>query len=148
MSVFRRAEIGSVMFMNYYDKKGTDVPKTVLLLRFLIGILCGGAVFCALMSIFALILSFTRLTDSFMPRFAGLSVALGSFFGGFLTAKLIGRNGLRNGLVCGAVYALIHILFCVILTGLGNVGALVFVFFAVELCASALGGIFGVNSAK
>ena len=83
-----------------------------------------------------------------MPLFAGLSVALGSFFGGFLTAKLIGRNGLRNGLVCGAVYALIHILFCVILTGLGNVGALVFVFFAVELCASALGGIFGVNSAK
>ena len=134
--------------MNYYDKNGTDVPKTVLLLRFLIGILCGGAFFCAHMGILAQILSFTRQTESFMPHFAGLSVALGSFFGGFLTAKLIGRNGLRNGIVCGAVYALIHILFCVILTGLGNVGALVFVFFAVELCASALGGIFGVNSAK
>ena len=116
--------------MNYYDKKNSDLPKGVFLLRFLIGILGGAVVFCALMCIFALILSLTRISD------------------GFLTARLIKSNGLRNGIICGAFYALIHILACIIFKGLGDVGALVFALFAVEICTASLGGIFGVNSAK
>jgi putative membrane protein, TIGR04086 family len=136
------------MFMNYYDKKNSDLPKGVFLLRFLIGILGGAVVFCALMCIFALILSLTRISDGFMPLFAGISIAGGSFFGGFLTARLIKSNGLRNGIICGAFYALIHILACIIFKGLGDVGALVFALFAVEICTASLGGIFGVNSAK
>ena len=100
------------MFMNYYDKKNSDLPKGVFLLRFLIGILGGAVVFCALMCIFALILSLTRISDGFMPLFAGISIAGGSFFGGFLTARLIKSNGLRNGIICGVFYALIHILAC------------------------------------
>ena len=66
--------LGSVMFMNYYDKKNSDLPKGVFLLRFLIGILGGAVVFCALMCIFALILSLTRISDGFMPLFAGISI--------------------------------------------------------------------------
>ena len=108
------------MFMNYYDKKNSDLPKGVFLLRFLIGILGGAVVFCALMCIFALILSLTRISDGFMPLFAGISIAGGSFFGGFLTARLIKSNGLRNGIICGAFYALIHILACIIFKGLGR----------------------------
>ena len=134
--------------MNYYDKKNSDLPKGIFLLRFLIGVLGGFAVFCLFMCIFALILSLSRISDGFMPLFAILSIAAGSFFGGFLTARLIKSNGLRNGLICGAIYAIVHVLACIIFTGLGDAGAIIFAMFAAELCTAALGGVFGVNSAK
>lgn len=140
--------LGSVMFMNYYDKKNSDLPRGIFFLRLLLGVLGGFVLFCVFMCIFALILSLTRISDGLIPLFAGVSVAFDAFFGGLLTARLLKRNGLRNGLICGAIYAAIHILACIVFKGLGDVGATVFALFAVEICTATLGGIIGVNLSK
>ena len=52
------------------------------------------------------------------------------------------RNNMR-GVLCAYPHSRLHNL-----QRAGDVGALVFALFAVEICTASLGGIFGVNSAK
>lgn len=101
------------------------------------------AIIIALMLI-ALIMSFGILPISAAPALASVSVAIGAFFGGFISAKKLGKNGILVGALCGAVlFALFTIIGLATFSSAPSASTLIRLI--VFITASAVGGIVGVG---
>ena len=100
---------------------------------------------CVVFIVFALILTYTGVSESTIPVVSFVCTAVSAILAGLLTARATAKNGLFWGLLAGALYSLV--LFGVgLLIGDGfalNLGR--FGTFLLAVAGGGIGGILGVN---
>lgn len=110
------------------------------------GLITGIIIAFLLFVLFALIMSFYILPTSSATILASVSIAVGSFFGGFFSAKKLGKNGLLIGALCGVAMFLLFTLIGII--AFGNApGTSTLIRLLIFVTAGAIGGIIGVGNA-
>ena len=105
---------------------------------------CIGAIFLTCV-IFSAAASVIDLSDGAFSLMSSFALCTGCFAGGFTAAKRRGRNGIRSGLVCGAVIFAAALIFGIIFVRSFSAGGFFTKLLIIMIC-SAIGGIFGVNS--
>lgn len=127
------------------QKDAAEGPSALLnIRRIIVGVIAGAAVFVVLTLIFSAVMTFGAIPDSASLVFAFLAVSLAAFAAGFAALWKIGSGGLINGLICGGLFAAVHLLLALMF---GDGGKLVYLLIAVamELVLSTFGGIVSVN---
>jgi putative membrane protein (TIGR04086 family) len=114
--------------------------------KLLFGGLSGFAVAVLLLLTFSAIFALSSIPDGLMEIFTYLAVALASITAGFISLRLIGADGLVNGLIAGAVFFIIHVALGAIMGDEGIIQYLIYG--ALELPMGALGGVISVNLRK
>lgn len=109
------------------------------------GLILGTLIIVVLFIFFALLMSFNILPTSSATVVSSIAIALGSFFGGFISSKKLGKNGLVIGAICGAI---IFLLFT--LVGMAAFtsapGASTLIRLLIFITSGAIGGIIGVGN--
>ena len=103
------------------------------------------AITLILIMIFAILLTYTNVPESFMETGVLIISVLSILISSFLSVKKIKENGLRNGALIGMSYVLIlYILSSVFITGFGLSS---YSITTIILCGiiGMVGGIIGVN---
>ncbi len=99
-----------------------------------------------LLTIFAILLVFTDLTESTIKpviiTVTGISILVGSSFG----TKKLKKNGLLNGAIIGCTYIFIIYIISSILNGNFSVNLISLIMIVVGILGGILGGIIGINS--
>ncbi len=113
----------------------------------LAGMLIGLAASLIMLLIFSLVMTMRDVPQGIVPTLSAVSVALGSFAGGFTGAKLHKKSGLAIGAVTGFLMCLLLTLAGLAVQGAG-MGASVLIKLVISLAAGGIGGIIGVNSHK
>ncbi len=127
-----------------YSKTSTlfEVWARPLLSGLIIGLITTFLLFV----LFALMMSFYILPTTSATILASVSIAVGSFFGGFFSAKKLGKNGILIGALCGVAMFLLFTLIGII--AFGNApGASTLIRLLIFITAGAIGGIIGVGDA-
>ena len=112
-------------------------------LKFLTAVLCGAAVCVILSMIFALIMTLSVIPDGMVTVFSMIAAAGGAFACGAVAVLRIGSGGLVNGLISGILFFVVHMLLTAVFGGAFTASA--FVFAAVDIVVSAVGGIAAIN---
>lgn len=110
----------------------------------IIGLFAGVAVSIVLLLIFAAVMSFTNIPQTFIPIMSVLAAAIGSFIGGIISASFFQKSGMLTGALCGAALSVIVLLSGVFVLNEG-IGAVAFTKLIIFICSAAIGGIIGVN---
>lgn len=129
------------------DKFGNIPTPIEATIKPLISSIIIGLVITALLFIlFALAMSFYILPINSASVVASLSIAVGTFFGGFFAAKKLKKNGLIIGALCGL---LMFILFTLIgIAAFGSApSASTLIRLLIFVTSGAIGGIIGVGNA-
>lgn len=122
--------------------KFSRVAMTVLA-----GMLVGLATSLVMLLIFSIVMTVKDVPQGVVPTLTAVSVALGSFVGGFAGARLHRKSGLAFGAVIGVCMYLLLMIVGVIMQS-GGLGASVLVKLVVSLASGGIGGIIGVNARR
>lgn len=94
---------------------------------------------------FSLVMTYVDLPQGIVSALANISLCLGSYFAGFISAKKSRRHGIAIGAASGLAVFLIALLIHIIFVHNGITNA-IFSKFAMIMVCSIIGGIIGVNS--
>lgn len=100
--------------------------------------------FCAILLAAGVCLA-CDLPDSFSPTISVISMGIGTFLAGFLSAKKIKSSGIFNGAATGGIIYLLIFFISLILSNSGFSMVTVY-HMLISVLAAAIGGIIGVNS--
>lgn len=117
-----------------------------ILMILLSALACVGAVFLTSL-VFSGIASVIDLSDGVFLLMSDAALCAGCLAAGYTAAKRRGRQGLKTGLLCGAIIFLTVLLAGLIFVRSFSAGG-VFTKLLIILICSAIGGIFGVNSPR
>ena len=109
------------------------------------GIISGLVSIFVVMILIAFVLTKCDLSESVSLTLATLSIAIGTFLGGFVSAKLFKRRGLFVGLITGLLTFILLVIIALSTTNTG-ISSLFLIRLVIVAVSSSLGGIFGVNS--
>lgn len=109
--------------------------------------LISSAMFFILLIILALVVFKTSANQSLYLLYGLAAGGLSSFFGGFISLRLIKEKGLFFGGICGFIQSLICSLIIFILNK-GTAGNGIFILIALMTFVSSLGGLTAVNIKK
>lgn len=124
----------------------TSTPLEAFIKPLISGLIIGLIVTVLLFVLFALGMSFYILPTTSANVVASISLAAGSFSGGFFAAKKLGKNGLITGALCGLATFLIFTLIGI--AAFGNApGSSTLIRLLIFITAGAIGGIIGVGNA-
>ncbi|MCI8502190.1 MAG: TIGR04086 family membrane protein [Oscillospiraceae bacterium] len=112
----------------------------------LLSVLAAAAVIAVLTALFALVMSMVTVPAVVLSGVVVLQLMLAGFASGYLAAKSIRKNGLRVGVICGAVLSVLLFLLSGIL--FDSVGWQIITKMLVVTAAASIGGVLGVNSRK
>lgn len=129
------------------DKKdGNNISKTIISIFFSIALAAAAGLIICVLILFLTAVIIVKSQNVPYNIFSGVGIAaacIGSFAGGFITAKIKKSMGMLWGAVCAAA------MFLVLLTaGLimgGGISGLTFLRLGLMLIVGSLGGILGVN---
>ncbi len=110
-----------------------------------IGSLFGIITAIILLMIFAAVLSFSDVEESFLSFFGYLAVVLGSFLGGIVSSIKCKKKGLILGLFTGILLFIILFIIRLIIVGFDSFTISTLVQLLLIVVASTCGGILGVN---
>lgn len=131
------------MYENIKTVEAGGFPTSAL--GFLKG-MCIAAIFTLIVfGVFALILSYTPLSEGAIPYITLITQIIGAAIAGYIPARRIGTRGIITGAVSGFLYMLILWLIASLVSDGFYIGPHVLTMFALSLAAGAIGGIFGVN---
>ena len=88
-----------------------------------------------------------EIGNEYSTPLASISLAFGSFFGGFILSKLSGQNGMLCGFIVSGILFMIITLISLFM-GSENLGILTAIHALVMLLSGGIGGILGVNINK
>ena len=128
---------------NNGEQSARDAKTNIF--KILFGAAIGIVTYLVLIFIFAFVMTVSSVPDSATVVFSFAAVAVGSFVAGFAALWNIGRCGLVNGLICGALLACVHLLISLVFGDGGRIIYLI-VSAAIELVLSTFGGIVSVNA--
>jgi putative membrane protein (TIGR04086 family) len=110
------------------------------------GLIIGALVITILFVFFALMMSFNILPLSSANIISSISISVGAFFAGFISAKKLTKNGLLIGLICGFIMFLLFTLIgMAAFKSAPNTASLIRLL--LFIISGAIGGIIGVGSA-
>ena len=113
----------------------------------LLGTAAGAVVIAFVLMLLSLLLSLQNIPQMLIMPMVLLALAIGSFAGGWVSAKAVHEKGMILGLCCGALLFIV-----LLLIGQGieenSVGILAAIKLVVSLMCGAFGGVFGVNYKK
>ena len=110
------------------------------------GSIFGVAVTVVLLIAFALVLTFSAISDVAITVFSYLSTIVGAFAGSYFASGKIRKNGLFVGFLTFALYLLIMFIIKVIFSVLGDVTVWTLAYVGVTLLFCLIGGVAGVNT--
>lgn len=123
----------------------TPSPLEMIIKALINGLIIGTALTLLLFILFALAMSFYILPTNSATIVASLSIAIGSFLGGFFASKKLAKKGLIIGSLCGIVMFLIFTLIGI--ASFGNApGASTLIRLLIFTTSGAIGGIIGVGN--
>lgn len=127
------------------DKKGSkQTNDKSFVAAALKGTGMGLIITCIIFIIFAFVLTYTDISDSYTGIVSTVCTALSAIVCGYVWAKGRGKDGLLIGMLAGLVYCVILLIVSFIAGGgplsMGTLTCLV-----VALAGGGIGGIFGVN---
>lgn len=132
------------MLKNTLLSKNEDMALKKYIKPVFTGVCFGLAISFVLLFLFSVIVSSANLPQSAIGIFSFVALVLGSFVAGFVSSRIVKKNGLIIGLITGAILFLI-----LIVSSLFVVSESFSVTFLVKalaaLLASGIGGILGVN---
>lgn len=105
-----------------------------------------GAVVCVvILVLFSLLLSSRTVPQPMIDPMATFAMSVGAFSSGLACAKIIHRNGLMCGLICGIIFSAI-ILACSFIVPDSEIGLGALIKIMFMLFSAMLGGVLGVNA--
>lgn len=135
------------MLKNTLLSKTEDIAIKKYVKPVLTGVGFGLAVSIVLLLLFSVVVSSSNVPHSIINVLTFISMILGSFVSGFVTARIIRKNGLVMGLVTGICTFLILII-CSLFVVPESFSILVFVKGIVTILCACFGGVLGVNYTK
>ena len=124
----------------------TSAPLEAFAKPLISGLIIGLIVTLLLFVLFALGMSVYILPTNSANIVASLSIAAGSFCGGFFAAKRLGKNGLITGALCGLAMFLLFTLIGI--AAFGNApDTSTLIRLLIFITSGATGGIIGVGNA-
>lgn len=94
---------------------------------------------------FALIITKVDATDFMLSVMSTAALCIGAYFGGFISAKRTGRNGLLMGILCGVFIFLAIAVLSIFFSKAAESFSVPVKLILTLICAGA-GGVIGVNS--
>lgn len=109
------------------------------------GIAVSYAITFVVFVIYAVLLTYTDISEQYISLVALICAAVSSAAAGFISARKIESGGLISGVISGVIYAVI--LFAInILAGAENAGVMSRITMLVcAACSGGIGGILGIN---
>lgn len=105
------------------------------------GIAAACAVTCIVFVVYALLLTYTDISEQYISLIALICAAASSASAGFITARKMESGGLIWGIICGIIYA---VLLFAINTLAGAEGSGIISKITMLLCSACSGGIGGI----
>lgn len=130
--------------MTLFAKNNGNLQKNSIV-KILFGTAVGITVCFLLLLAFSFIMTVSSIPDVAAVVFSFAAIAVGSFVAGFVSLWKIGRQGLVNGLICGALIAVLHLILSLLF---GDGGKLLYIIVSVvvELLFAVFGGVVSVNA--
>lgn len=112
-----------------------------------VSVVLGAIISVVFLLLMSLVVSSRSVPQSMIDPMAIIAMSSGAFVSGLCCARIIHKNGLMCGLICGVIFAAVVLVcsFAVPENSLG-LGALLKTMFM--LLSSMLGGVLGVNTKK
>lgn len=110
-----------------------------------VSVLAAYAVTAVVFVIYACLLTYTDMTEKYMQTVITLTVAASVVTGGFLSGRAVKKRGIVWGMLSGAVYAAIMIIFGCCAVPDFAFGTKTVLIVLVSVCGGGLGGIVGIN---
>ncbi len=112
---------------------------------FLKGLGLAGGFTVVIFLLFAVLLTFTGLSEGMIPVISTVTQALGALIAGFMSAKGAGSRGFLSGVVAGALYVLFIWMIASLVGGGVYVGRHYLTMLGFSAFCGAIGGVLGVN---
>ena len=109
------------------------------------GVVSGLFSIFVVMLLMAFVLTKSDFSESVSLMLATMAIAIGTFFSGFVSARLFKRRGLFIGLITGLLTFVLLVIISLASTDT-TISSLLLIRLALVAVSSSLGGIFGVNS--
>lgn len=112
------------------------------------GVAIAYAITCIVLIVYALLLTYTSVSEKNMSLVVILATIISVAIAGFDTARCAKEKGWFWGLIAGFIYAVILIIISAIVskTSIASVGTLTILI--ISLASGAIGGMLGINSKK
>lgn len=112
-----------------------------------VSVVLGAVVSVLFLVLLSLVVSAGSVPQSMIDPMAIFAMSMGAFASGLCCARVIRKNGLVCGLLCGIIFSAV-ILMCGFAVKDNGLGLAVLIKIMFMLISSMLGGVLGVNSKK
>jgi len=113
--------------------------------QLVVGVLMGYAITCIVFLAYAMLITYTQMSERNLPTVVAVTTLLSVMIAGFDAAKGAPSRGWMWGMIAGAIYvAVLAIIMVVMLPGFFVDGRTVTVI-VLSIAGGALGGILGIN---
>ena len=101
-----------------------------------------------LLLVFAIILTYTNVSESMIPAVIIVITAISLLIGSSIANKKIKKNGILNGGMIGGIYLLSLYIISSVINGSFSMGLKSIIMVTIGILFGIIGGIIGVNSKK
>jgi putative membrane protein (TIGR04086 family) len=101
-----------------------------------------------LLFIFAIILTYTGVSETMIPAVIIVITAISLLIGSSIANKKIKKNGILNGGMIGGIYLLTLYIISSVINGSFSIGLKSIIMITIGILFGIIGGIIGVNSKK
>lgn len=115
------------------------------LLRILKGSILSIVTTLLILLIYAIILTYTSITEMTMPTVIIITTALSILIGSQITTSKIKKNGILNGILVGTIYIMFLYIISSTITKNFSLNNYSIIMIVVSIVTGGLGGIIGVN---
>lgn len=115
------------------------------LLRILKGSILSIVTTLLILLIYAIILTYTSITEMTMPTVIIITTALSILIGSQITTSKIKKNGILNGMLVGTIYIMFLYIISSTITKNFSLNNYSIIMIIVSIVTGGLGGIIGVN---
>lgn len=113
-----------------------------------IGILMAYAITAIVLLGYAILITYTNVSERSLPMVVAVTTVLSVMVAGFDAARAAEQRGWAWGMLAGLVYVLIMAVFMAVMLPEFAVGMRTFTTFVLAVAGGGLGGIFGINMRK
>lgn len=134
------------LLKRYKGRKKAQPEERSQVYRLIGGVAIGYALTCIIFILYALLLTYTAVTERNLQIIVILTTIISVVIAGFDAARGAKEKGWFWGLAAGAVYALILVFISAIVTKNPTFGLGSFMIIVIALAGGTIGGMLGINS--
>lgn len=131
-----------------YKGRKKQVEERSQIYNLIGGVAIGYAITCIIFILYALLLTYTSVTERNLQIIVILTTIISVVIAGFDASRGAKEKGWLWGLAAGALYAVILVFISAIVTKNPSFGLGSFMIIIIALCGGTVGGMLGINSKK